>query len=102
MDYFIEYSPEKNIICVRLAMPTLIVNPDTSDFLMFQSNVLTYEAVSVSIELTEPKMMKQESPSKPPPKMVTFKGTSSFNVKEPPFEKILLLMDITMIASRIY
>ena len=49
MDYFIEYSPEKNIICVRLSMPSLEVNADTSDFLMFQSNVLTYEAVNVSI-----------------------------------------------------
>lgn len=46
-------------------------------------------------------MMKNES-NKPLPKVVTFKGTSSFNVKEPPFQKILLLMDITMIASRIY
>lgn len=34
--------------------------------------------------------------------MVTFKGSSSFNVKEPPLEKILLLMDITLIASKIY
>ena len=49
MDYFIEYSPEKNVICVRLSMPSLGVNADTSDFLMFQSNVLTYEAVNVSI-----------------------------------------------------
>jgi len=37
-----------------------------------------------------------------PKKVVTFKGTSSFNIKEPPLQKILLLMDITMIASRIY
>jgi hypothetical protein len=37
-----------------------------------------------------------------PKKVVTFKGSSSFNIKEPPLEKILLLMDITMIACKIY
>lgn len=72
-------------------MPNLAVNVETSDFLMFQSNVLTYEAVNVSIELSQ----KSEPPAKsesvppaksgsaapPPPKIVSFKGTSSFNVK---------------------
>ena len=33
-------------------MPSMVVNVDTSDFLMFQSNVLTFEAVNVSIELS--------------------------------------------------
>lgn len=34
--------------------------------------------------------------------MVAFKGNSSFPLKEPPLEKILLLMDITLIASKVY
>ena len=34
--------------------------------------------------------------------MITFKGTSNFELKEPPLERILLLMDVTMIASKIY
>ena len=82
-------------------MPNLKLSLDISDFLMFQSNVLTFDAVNVSIELSESKLMPSEE-KKPPPKMVTFKGTSSFNVKEPPLEKILMLMDMTMIASRVY
>ena len=31
-------------------------NVETSDFLIFQSNVLTFDPVNVSIELTEPKL----------------------------------------------
>lgn len=64
-------------------MPNLVVNVETSDFLMFQSNVLTYEAVNVSIELSqksEPAPKSGPVPP-PPPKIVSFKGTSSFNVK---------------------
>jgi hypothetical protein len=54
---------------------------ETSDFLIFQSNVLTFDPVNVSIELSEPKLKGQEKTGK---KVVTFKGSSSFNVKEPP------------------
>ena len=49
MEFYIEYSSEKNIICVRLMLPSITVNVETSDFLMFQSNVLTFEAVNVTI-----------------------------------------------------
>ena len=42
MEFYVEYSFERNTICVRLLMPSLVVNLDTSDFLMFQSNVLTF------------------------------------------------------------
>lgn len=101
LEYYIEYSSERNSICVKLYMPSINVNVETSDFLMFQSNVLTFEAVNVSIELSEPRQRAPEDRT-PPKKVVTFKGTSSFNMKEPPLEKILLLMDITMISSRIY
>jgi hypothetical protein len=83
LEFYVEYSAERNIICVRLGIPSLVVNMDTSDFLMFQSNVLTFEAVSVSIELSESKGPPPVN-GKPPPKIVIFKGTSSFNVKEPP------------------
>lgn len=106
-EFYIEYSSERNSICVRLFVPTIQVNVDTSDLLMFHSNVLTFEAVNVSIELSEPKIspelkaeMKPEN--KAAVKIVAFKSTSSFNVKEPFLTKILLLMDITMIACRIY
>jgi hypothetical protein len=106
--FYIEYSSEKNLICVRLMLPSFKVSVETSDFLMFQSNVLTFDACSITIELTEDKDPeidpKTQKPQNPPPKIVNFKGTSSFNanVKEPPLEKILLLMDMTMIASRLY
>ena len=55
MEFFVDYSSERNSICVRLLMPNITVNVDSSDFLMFQSNVLTYEAVNISIELSDPK-----------------------------------------------
>jgi len=80
MDYYIEYSSEKNFICVKLFMPSVNVNVETSDFLMFQSNVLTFEAVNVSIELSEPRKRNPEDKN-PSKKVVTFKGTSSFNMK---------------------
>lgn len=56
--------------------------------------------MNVSIELSELRVKGQERAGTR--KVVTFKGSSSFNVKEPPLEKILLLMDITLIASKIY
>ena len=68
---------------------------------MFQSNVLSYDAVNVSIELC-PWVEKGIKPGQEPPRVVAFKGNSSFPLKEPPLEKILMLMDITMIASRVY
>jgi len=42
MKFYIEYSLEKNLICVRLMLPSIKFIADTSDFLMFQSNVLTF------------------------------------------------------------
>lgn len=52
IEYFIEYSSEKNHICVKLYNPSIVSNVETSDFLIFQSNVLTFDSVNVSIELT--------------------------------------------------
>ena len=59
-------------------MPNILVKVDTSDFLMYQSNVLTFDSASVSIELTELRVKEAQGP---PPKVVTFKSTSSFNMK---------------------
>lgn len=75
--YFIEYSSDKNHICVKLYVPSINVNVESSDYLLHQSNLLTYDAVNVSIELSEPRM-KGEGTAK---KVATFKGSSSFNVK---------------------
>ncbi len=85
---------------MKLYNPAIVSSVEASDFLIFQSNVLTFDPVSVSIELSEPKLKGQERVNTK--KVVTFKGSSSFNIKEPPLEKILLLMDITLIASKIY
>jgi hypothetical protein len=60
--------------------PTIVSNIENSDFLIFQSNALTFDAVNVSIELSEPKLKGQVWLKK----VVTFKGSSSFNIKEPP------------------
>lgn len=98
-EFYIDYSSEKNQICVRLFNLSLIANYDTSDFLIFQSNVFTFDSLNISIELTDP---KAKGPEKSNKKVVTFKGTSAFETKEPPLERILLLMDVTMIASKIY
>jgi predicted ATPase len=52
IEYFIEYSSEKNHICVKLYNPSIVSSIEASDFLIFQSNVLTFDPVSVSIELS--------------------------------------------------
>lgn len=72
-------------------MPNIIVNADTSDFLMYHSNVLTFDSTSVSIELKEmeaekdqrekEKEMAVERQYPPLSRYVAFKCTSSFNVK---------------------
>ena len=65
---------------------------------MYQANVLTFDTANVNIELNDSKSEKGPTQKK----TVVFKGASCFNTKEPPLEKILLLMDITMISSKIY
>ena len=63
--------------------------------------MLTYDAVNVSVELCN-YADKSLKPGQEPPRVVAFKGSSSFPLKEPPLEKILLLMDITLIAAKVY
>lgn len=45
---------------------------------------------------------KANDETNPTKKVIAFRGASCFNNKEPPLEVILLLMDITMIAAKIY
>lgn len=99
MEYLIEYSSERNSICVRLIPNQINIHIENSDFLMYQSNILTFETVNVNIELLE--SIVEANYQKKTMKRLAFKGTSCLNSKEPPLEKILLLMDATMIASKI-
>ena len=45
LDYFVEYSSERNSTCVRLFMPSILVNVDTSDFLMFRDLLFGKERI---------------------------------------------------------
>lgn len=51
MEYMIEYSHDRNSICVRLIPNQINIHIENSDFLMYQSNILTFENVNVNIEL---------------------------------------------------
>lgn len=67
---------------------------------MFQSNVLTFESANISLEFVDDKSTdKNQANGK---RNLAFRGSSCFNNKEPILEKILTLMDLTMIAAKIY
>lgn len=99
MEFIIEYSSDRNSICVRLIPNQINIHIENNDFLMYQSNILTFETVNVNIELVETTV--EINLQKKTIKRLAFKGTSCLNSKEPPLEKILLLMDAIMIASKI-
>jgi len=82
MEYMIEYSHDRNSICVRLIPNQINIHIENSDFLMYQSNVLTFENVNVNIELVE--SVVESNMQKKTTKKLAFKGTSCLNSKEPP------------------
>lgn len=67
---------------------------ENSDLLMFQLNNLSFDSSNVSLELHERTVgaVKQ--------RVLAFKATSCFMKKEPPIDKILLMIDATMIAAK--
>lgn len=64
---------------------------------MFQFNNLSFDSSNVSLELYE----KTIPPNSAKARYLAFKATSWFARKEPPIEKILLLMDVAMITAKI-
>ncbi len=99
IEYNIEYLSERNVICIWLVPSHLVVSIESSDFLMFQANMLTFEKANVNIELGEIAPCEGQPALK---RVLTFKGTSCFNNKEPPLEKILSLMDVILISYLLY
>lgn len=101
LEYHIEYSSERNSICVKLVMHNIVLNLDASDYILVQSNVMTFDSANVSAEVIEAKQLL-DSKTQSSKKMLVLRGASCFNSKEPLLEKILLLMDITMVAAKVY
>lgn len=79
-------------------MSSVVCSTESTDFILFQSNVLTFESANISLEFVEDKSTEKSQQSK---KSLAFRGASCFNNKEPILEKVLVLMDLTMIAAKI-
>lgn len=82
MEYLIEYSSDRNSICVRLVPNQINVHIENVDFLMYQSNILTFQTVNVNIELVQ--LLVEANNQKKTVKKLAFKGTSCLNSKQPP------------------
>jgi hypothetical protein len=78
-------------------MSSIACSSESTDFIMFQSNVITFESANISLEFVEDKGDKNGQNKK----SLAFRGASCFNSKEPILEKILILMDLTMITAKI-
>lgn len=97
-EFIVEYSCERSSICVKYVTP-MQLNVENSDLLMFQFNNLSFDSSNVSLELYE--KIEKIGLNNLKTRYLTFKATSWFARKEPPVEKILLLMDVAMITAKI-
>jgi len=62
-------------------MSSIASNSENLDFLMFQSNVLTFESANISLEFVDDKSSdKNQANGK---RNLAFRGSSCFNNKEP-------------------
>ena len=78
-------------------MSSIACSTESTDFIMFQSNVITFESANISLEFIDDKGEKNVQAKK----CLAFRGASCFNSKEPILEKIFILMDLTMITAKI-
>jgi hypothetical protein len=49
VEYQIDYNCERNSICVKLIMSTIAYSTESIDYIMFQSNILTFESANISL-----------------------------------------------------
>ena len=93
----IEYIPSKYILSVKY-ITSIELNVENTDLIMFQCNNIAYHWSNVSMELVEKSPTKS---NKRKDRYLCLKTLIHLNITDRPLFKLLLMIDLVMMAAKI-